>query len=225
MSKWEKLKKSYITCFPLTKDKEKTISLCFKDAFTAAKVGTRTLFAHFEEEPIWVTKSHPIWKYISTNEDVNVSEIIGWFPYYQQLKNINPFTRVTHFKGKDVYYSSLSEVWHYFNNHKVHFNRSEASKSGKEDPEEESEEDDNNDKEEGNKNPSKLGSDTAKVKDLLQSAETSVTSALQKLSSRPETPAVMGEACTITDTSKHMHKSSCAHHCQHALVYSLNNCE
>ena len=151
MSKWEKLKKSYVICFPPTKEEQKTIPLCFKDAFTTAKVGTCTLFANFEEEPIWVTKSHISWKYISTNKNIDISEIIGWFPYYQQLKNINPFTRNTHFDRKDIYYSPLSEVWCYFNNHKVHFNGSEASESNEEDSEDEDEED-NESEEEDNKN-------------------------------------------------------------------------
>ena len=188
MSKWEKLKKSYVTCFPPTQEEQKIIPLCFKDAFATAKVGTHTLFANFEEEPIWVAKPHVSWKYVSTNKDVDISEIVGWFPYYQQLENINPFTGNTRFDGKDVYYSPLSEVWHYFNNHKVHFNRSEASESNQEDSKDEEEEDDEN-KEEDNKDPSELGSDTAKVNELLLSAETSVTSALQKISSRPGTPA------------------------------------
>ena len=187
MSKWEKLKKSYVTCFPPTKEEQKIIPLCFKDAFAAAKVGTRTLFANFEEEPVWVAKPHVSWKYVSTNEDVDVSEIVRWFPYYQQLEDINPFTRNARFDGKDVYYSPLSEVWHYFNNHKVHFNRSEASESNQEDSEDEEEEDDE-DEEEDNKDPSEPGSDTAKVNELLLSAETSVTSALQKISSKPGTP-------------------------------------
>ena len=52
MSKWEKFKKSYVTCFPLTKEEEKTIPLGFKDVFAAAKLGTRTLFANFEGEPV-----------------------------------------------------------------------------------------------------------------------------------------------------------------------------
>ena len=177
MSKWEKLRKSYVTCFPPTNEEQNIIPLCFKDTFAGAKVGTCTLFANFEEEPVWVAKPHVSWKYVSTNEDVDKSEIVGWFPYYQQLKDINLFTRITCFDGKDVYYSPLSEVWHYFNNHKVHFNGSEASKSNQEDSEDE-EEEGNKDEEEDNKDPSEPGSDTAKVNKLLLSAETSVTSAL-----------------------------------------------
>ena len=188
MSKWEKLKKSYVTRFPPTKEEQKIISLCFKDAFAVAKVGTCTLFANFEEEPVWVAKPHVSWKYISTNEDIDISEIVRWFLYYQQLEDINPFTGNACFDGKDVYYSPLSEVWCYFNNHKVHFNGSEASKSNQEDSEDE-EEEDNEDKEEDNKDPSEPGSDTAKVNELLLPTETSVTSALQKISSRPGTPA------------------------------------
>ena len=187
MSKWEKLKKSYVTCFLPTKEEEKTIPLCFKDVFAAAKLETCTLFANFEEEPIWVTKSHAVWKYVATNKDVDVSEIVSWFPYYQQLEDINPFTGTACFDGKGFYYNVLSETWWYLNNHTVHFNGSEASESNKEDSEEESDEEES--KEEDNKNPSEPGSDTTRVDKLTLSAETSVTSALQKISSRPGTPA------------------------------------
>ena len=187
MSKWEKLRKSYVTCFPPTKEERKTIPLCFKEAFAAAKLGIRTLSARFEEEPVWVTKSHAVWRYVSTNKDVDISEIVGWFPYYQQLEDINPFTGTAHFDGKNIYYNTLSETWKYLNNHMVHFNRSEASELNKEDSGEEDEE--SGSKEEDNKNPSEPRSDTAKVDKLLLSVETSVTSALQKISSRPGTPA------------------------------------
>ena len=58
MSKWEKLRKSYVTHFPPTEEERKTIPICFKETFAAAKLGMRTLFAKFEEEPVWVTKSY-----------------------------------------------------------------------------------------------------------------------------------------------------------------------
>ena len=170
-----------------TKDEEKTIPVCFKEAFAAAKLGTRTLFANFEEEPVWVTKAHATWKYVSTNKDVDISEIVGWFPYYQQLENLDPYSGTAYFDEKHVYYSTYSEKWNYLNNRTVHFNGSEASESNQEASEEEDEED--RSEEEDNQNPSEPGSDTAKVNKLLLSAETSVTSALQKISSRPGTPA------------------------------------
>ena len=77
MSKWEKLKKSYVTRFPPTQEEEKTIPICFKEAFAATKLGTWTLFANFKEEPVWVTKSQATWRYVSTNEDIDISEIVG----------------------------------------------------------------------------------------------------------------------------------------------------
>ena len=112
MSKWEKLKKSYITRFPPTQNEEKTIPVCFKETFAAAKLRTRTLFANFEE-PVWVTKAHATWKYVSTNEDVDISEIIGWFPYYQQLENLDPYSGTAYFDGKHIYYSTYSHKWNY----------------------------------------------------------------------------------------------------------------
>ena len=185
MSKWEKLRKSYITCFPPTQEEEKTIPLCFKDTFAAAKLGIRTLFANFEGEPVWVTKSHATWKYVSINEDVDISEVVSWFPYYQRLDELNPCSGTAYFEGKHVYYNPVTERWKYLNNHTAHFNGTEASESNHEDSEDEEDEED---EEEDNKNPSEPGSDTARVNKLLLSAETSVTSALQKISSRPRTP-------------------------------------
>ena len=109
MSKWEKLKKSYVTRFPPTEEEEKTIPICFQEAFAAAKLGTQTLFAKFEEEPIWVTKSHATWRYISTNKDVGILEIVGWFPYHQQLEDLDPYSRTTYLDRKHVYYSTYSK--------------------------------------------------------------------------------------------------------------------
>ena len=111
MSKWEKLKKSYVTRFPPTEEEDENIPLCFKEAFAASKLGTRTLFATFEGEPVWVTQAHAVWRYVSTNEDVDISEIVGWFPYYQQLENINPFTGVAYFNGKRVYLLRLISIY------------------------------------------------------------------------------------------------------------------
>ena len=107
MSKWEKLKKSYVTCFPPTVEEGKTIPICFKETFAVAKLGTRMLFTNFEGEPIWVTKSHATWRYISTNEDIDISEIVGWFPYYQQLEDLDPYSGTTYFERKHVYYNTL----------------------------------------------------------------------------------------------------------------------
>ena len=137
MSKWEKLKKSYITCFPPTEEEEKTIPICFKETFAAAKLGTCTLFANFKGEPIWVTKSHATWRYVSTNKDVDISEIVGWFPYYQQLEDLDPYSGTTYFYKKHIYYNTITEKWKYLNNYTVHFNGSEASESNNEASEEE----------------------------------------------------------------------------------------
>ena len=186
MSNWEKLRKSYITHFPPTQAKEEIIPMCFSEASTAAKLGIRTLFANFEGEPVWVTNKQCVWRYVSTNKDVNQSEVCGWFPYYQQVEDLDPYIGGGRFENKSIYFHKGE--WRYLNHHKVHFNGSEASESGKEDPGEESKENDE-DEEGDNKDPSKPESDTVKVENLLQSTETSVTSALQKLSSRPGTPA------------------------------------
>ena len=98
------------------------------------------------------------------------------FPYYQQLEDLDPYSGTAYFDRKHVYYNTYTEKWKYLNNHTVHFNGLEASESNKEASEEEDEEDKS--EEEENQNPSEPRSDTAKVDELLRSAETSVTSAL-----------------------------------------------
>jgi hypothetical protein len=171
MSNWEKLKKGYATQFTPTLDEKNRIPICFFEPFAANKLGTRTLFALFQDQA--VSKQHNNWNYISSEDKVAKDEIVNWFPNHEQIKDLNFFTGTAKFKDKSIYLSLPTYMWKYLNNRTVHFNGSQASE------EENSEISDSEDNSEGN---------TAKVNKLLQSAEKAITSAADKLASLPGTP-------------------------------------
>jgi hypothetical protein len=171
MSNWERLKKGYTTQFPPTDDENKWIPICFFEPFAANKLGTRTLFALFNNQV--VSKQHNSWSYVSTGDKVTKDDIIGWFPQNKQIKDLNFFTGTTKFKDKSIYLSLSTHMWKYLNNQTVHFNSSQASE---EDHPETSESENNSE------------GDTAKVNELLQSMERAITSAVDKLASLPGTP-------------------------------------
>jgi hypothetical protein len=171
MSNWERLKKGYTTQFPPTNDKKNRIPICFFEPFAANKLGTRTLFALFQDQI--VSKQHNSWDYVSTGEKVTKDDIIQWFTNYEQIEDLNFFTGTAKFKDKSIYLSLSTHMWKYLNNRTVHFNGSQASEE--EYPE-------------ASKSENNSESDTTKVNKLLQSAEKAITSAMDKLASLPSTP-------------------------------------
>ena len=195
MSQWEKLKQAYTTQFPLNAEELKFIPFCFKDSFAANKLGTRTLFALFDDLPVSTITNACKWRYLSSGEPVNKEQIFAWFPYQEILQNLNIYTRTGQFQDKNLYLDNHKE-WRYLNHRKVHFHGSEASQSDQEEtpnPEEEeyksedNKSEDNSESEEENSH-SEPGSNTAQVDALLQSAEESIHSAIEKSASKPNTP-------------------------------------
>jgi hypothetical protein len=170
MSNWERLKKGYTTQFPPTDDKKTRIPICFTETFAASKLGTRTLFALFQDQV--VSKQHNSWQYISTGEKVTKDDIVSWFPNHEQIEDLNFFTGTAKFENKSIYLSLSTHMWKYLNNWTVHFNGSQTSE--KDHPETSKSENDSED-------------DTAEVNKLLQSVEKAITSAADKLASLPST--------------------------------------
>ena len=106
-------------------------------------------------------------------------------------------SRTGQFQDKNLYLDDCKD-WRYLNHQKVHFHGSEASQSDWEEASNLEEEEDKSNKE-GSKseenskskeeNPcSKPGSDTTWVNTLLQSAEESIHLAIEKFTSKPNTP-------------------------------------
>jgi hypothetical protein len=171
MSNWERLKKGYTTQFPPTDDERKRIPICFLEPFAANKLGTRTLFALFNNQV--VSKQHNSWTYASIGDKITKDDIVGWFPQNQQIKNLDFFAGTAKFNDKSIYLSLSTHMWKYLNHQMVHFNSSQTS------------EEENSDASESRSNSE---DDTAKVNELLRSVEEAITSATDKLTSLPETP-------------------------------------
>jgi hypothetical protein len=125
MSNWERLKKGYTTQFPPTLDEKNRIPICFFEPFAANKLGTRTLFALFQDQV--VTKQSNSWNYTSTGDKVTKDEIVNWFPNHEQIEDLNFFTGTAKFEDKSIYLSLPTHTWKYLNNRMVHFNGSQAS--------------------------------------------------------------------------------------------------
>jgi hypothetical protein len=103
MSNWERLKKGYTTQFSPTLDEKNRIPICFFKPFAANRLGMRTLFALFQDQPVF--KQHNSWNYISTGTKVTKDEIVNWFPNTEQIEDLNFFTGTAKFEDKSIYLS------------------------------------------------------------------------------------------------------------------------
>ena len=114
MSQWEKLKQAYTTRFPPNTKELKFIPYCFKDSFAANKLGTRTLFALFDDSPVSTIANARKWRYLSSGKPVNKEQIFSWFPYQEILQNLNIYTGTGQFQNKNLYLDEHKE-WRYLN--------------------------------------------------------------------------------------------------------------
>jgi hypothetical protein len=129
------------------------------------------LFALFQDQAVF--KQHNSWNYISSGDKVTKDKIVNWFPKTEQIEDLNFFTGTAKFQDKPIYLSLPTHTWKYLNNWTVHFNGSQMT----EEEHSETSDSENN-----------LEDDTARVNELLQSAEEAITSATDKLASLPGTP-------------------------------------
>ena len=195
MSQWEKLKQAYTTQFPPNDKELKFIPFCFKDSFAANKLGTRTLFVLFDDSPVSTITNVRKWRYLNSGEPVNKEQIFAWFPYQEILQNLNIYTGTGQFQDKNLYLDKHKE-WRYLNHQKVYFHGSEASQSDQEEASnleeeehksEDNESEDNSESKEENSH-SEPRSDTAQIGAYLKGAEESIHSAIEKFTSKPNTP-------------------------------------
>ena len=175
MSQWEQIQKRYPTQHPLTEEEQLHTPLCFTEVFAAYKFGTRTLFALFDRTPVWTEQPNTSWRYSHDNSKVTQGHVLTWFPHYEELTALDPYRGVASFQDKAVYWHYDQKTWKYLNHCTVHFNRSEASET---EPAQQEESEEGSSEEEN---------DTLQVDALLESAERSISSALQKVT-LPETP-------------------------------------
>ena len=159
MNSWEKCQKQFPNQTTLTEPEKAHLSIFFDDHFAATDQGQRFTFALFTGDVLWSAgPTHP-WRYLDDNDLVSEELLTAKFFNKEYIDNLDPWGGTGQYEEKEVKYSLQRACWTYLNNRKVHFHRTSVSES----PE------------------SPIDDDTTWVEQLLERAETTVTSAIQKL--------------------------------------------
>jgi len=182
MNSWEKCQKRFPNRTTLTEPERNHLSICFDDHFAATDQGQRFLFALFADLVIWSAGPPHPWRYLDDNDLVSEELLTAKFHNKEYIDNLHPLQGTGQYEGKEVKYSLQKACWTYLNNRTVHFHGTSTSES----PE------------------SPTDDDTARVEQLLERAETTVTSAIQKLQtvSRPASLAVQTSSLPTPPVSK-----------------------
>jgi len=180
MSHWELTYNQYPTKLKPTAEDAHNIPVVFSNWFVTHDKGDRVRFAQFGDEAVWNINPDSPWVYLQTNLTVPHETLEATLPYFDQLADLDVYTGLATYNGKSVAWHQPTQTWKYCNNRTVHFNQTptEGTNSALNSEEKVSE----TSSDEGSKK-SDPDEDTAQVEDLLRRAETTVTSAIQKLSS------------------------------------------
>jgi len=180
MSHWELTYKQYPTKLAPTTEDTHNIPIIFPNWFITHNKGDRVRFAQFGNEAVWNVNPNDSWIYLQTNLVVPWETLEAALPYFNQLTDLDIYTGFVKYNGKDIAWHQPMQTWKYRNNRTVHFNQTptEGINSALNSEEETSEA--SSDESSKKSDPDK---DTAQVEDLLRQAETTVISAIQKLSS------------------------------------------
>ena len=173
---WDKCKETYSSHYPLSAQEEDHLYAQFEDHFCANVSGERYLFAHWLDSVIYSEGPGHHWRRINEQTKLSHEEFVVAFPHHEQITNLNAHKGTGFFEGKEIKWDQPQFRWKYLNNWAVHFKHSDSQP-----PSSSSDDDDE---------------DTAKVAELLQSAETRLAAATQKFRqpnpsnpSRPGTPS------------------------------------
>jgi len=170
MSECEQCKLRFPTRTTLTEPEKAHLSILFTDYFAATENAQRFLFATLGNIVLWSAgPTHP-WQYLDDNNTITEEALIARLLDKEYIEDLEPFRGTGKYQGKEVRYLLAQYCWVYLNNRTVHFHGTSASET----PE------------------SPTDDDTARVEELLERTETTVTTAIQKLqaSSRPTSPAI-----------------------------------
>ena len=124
---------------------------------------------------MWNVPPSKTWTDFNSYKDIPLETLTDSVPYFHQVTNFDLYTGKVKFNNKDVIWTPIYQ-WKYCNNRIVHFNETLTEGTNSKP---------SSDKASIKSNPDK---DTAQVEDLLRQVETTVTSAIQKLSSQAGTP-------------------------------------
>jgi len=124
---------------------------------------------------MWNVPPSKTWTDYDSSKDIALETLTDLVLYFHQVTDFDLYTGKARFNNKDVIWTPIHQ-WKYHNNRTVHFNKTLTEGTNSEL---------SSDKSSDKSNPDE---DTAQVEDLLRQAETTVTSAIQKLSSQTGTP-------------------------------------
>jgi len=167
---WEKVLLKYPTKLQATEEDAEHLPIVFSEWFVAYNQGERVIFARLHHNCVWSVPPSKTWTDFDTSKDVPLETLLDLVPYLDQVTNFNLYTGKAKYNNKDVIWTPIHQ-WKYRNNRTVHFNETPTKGTNSEL---------SSDKDSKKSDPDE---DTAQVEDLLRRAETTVTSAIQKLSS------------------------------------------
>ena len=190
MNLWEQCKSQFATKFLLTKEEQEHVPAVYYDAFAANDKGNRVLFGAFSTYATYSEGPGHSWRYLDNGEKVTASVLAVLFSHKDQIEEFDMFQGTTLYRDRFIKWHQTENKWIYLNNRTVHFEspstsdtevHAKTASEGSDDDqsEEETEEIIPKDTDEDN---------TVQVESLLQQAESTVTSAIQKLQFRPSTP-------------------------------------
>jgi len=167
---WEKVLLKYPTKLQASEEDTKYLPIVFQEWFIAYDQGERVLFARLHNDCVWSVPPSKTWTDYDTSKDILLETLTDLVPYFHQVTNFNLYMGKVKFNNKDVIWTPIHQ-WKYRNNRTVHFNETPTEGTNSELSSDEA------------SNKSNPDEDTAQVEDLLRQAETTVISAIQKLSS------------------------------------------
>jgi len=165
MSHWELTYNQYPTKLAPTTEDTRNIPVIFQNWFVTHDKGDRVRFAQFGNEAVWNINPNSPWIYLQTNLAVPHETLEATLPYFDQLSDLDVYTRLVTYNGKVVAWHRPTRIWKYHNNRTVHFNQTptKGTNSTLDSEEEASEASSNKGSEKSD--PDK---DTAQVEDLLR---------------------------------------------------------
>jgi len=159
MNEWERCTKRFPFQTTITEPEQEHLSIAFDDYFVATDKGQRFLFANLGGTPLWSAGPEHPWRDLEDNELIGDEFLTAKFLDKEYIDNLHPLKGTGQYQGKEVKYSVPRNCWVYLNNRTVHIHGTSASETP------ESPTDDN----------------TARVEEILERTETTVSSTIQKL--------------------------------------------
>src|SRR6202008_1650210 len=170
MNDWNDLKADYPTRLEPTDDDLNHICVTFDEWFVTLYQTERIIFAFWNEQIFFSYGFGRSWRYYSDNEVINPRKFLDTFVHLDRLTELNPHKGTALFDGKAVKWNRKGKYWAYNNNYVVDFHKDTHS-SADYSPTQPDDDDD----------------DTARVANLLQKTEETLTAVAEKL--RAPTPA------------------------------------